>query len=246
MSDLGSATLDAPPGEGAKQSRDAAIYQRIYTAIVERHVAPGTKLPEDTLAEAFDVSRTLVRKALARLAHEGLLTIAPNRGARVARPTVSEAREVFTARQLLECAAMPVVVEALRARDLQSLRRRVAREREAERSQDARLSIRLSGDFHVALVAVTGNRPLVQFLRQLVARSSLIVAVYGRSGGQARSCRDHGELLELLAARDAEASRDWMAEHLRAVEETLGFDEAVSHSPDLKQLFAAIEPRGAL
>ena len=82
--------LGALQGEEAMtgNGRDEAIYRNLYAAIVENHLEPGTKLPEDTLAEAFAVSRTSIRKVLQRLAYERLVDIRLNRGATVAQPTV--------------------------------------------------------------------------------------------------------------------------------------------------------------
>ena len=95
---------------GSGSSRDEAIYRNLYAAIVENHLEPGTKLPEDTLGEAFGVSRTSIRKVLQRLAYERLVDVRLNRGATVAQPTVKDARDIFVARRIVECGVMPQVV----------------------------------------------------------------------------------------------------------------------------------------
>src|SRR5205085_2483695 len=63
-----------------------------------------TKLAEQKIADIFQVSRTLVRQALNRLSRDKLVTLEPARGARVAEPSVEEARQVFEVRQMLEAA----------------------------------------------------------------------------------------------------------------------------------------------
>ena len=50
------------------------------TAVVERRLAPGTKLAEQKLADRFGVSRTLVRQALNQLSRDRLVTLTPARG----------------------------------------------------------------------------------------------------------------------------------------------------------------------
>ena len=57
--------LQAAP---ALQDKDESIYQALMTAIVEHQLPPGSKLPEEALAEVFAVSRTGIRKVLQRLA----------------------------------------------------------------------------------------------------------------------------------------------------------------------------------
>ena len=82
--------------------RGSVIYKALWHAIIEQALQPGTKLPEDAIGEKFGASRTIVRAALARLAAEGLVELRRNRGAAVATPGWSEARDIFDVRIGLE------------------------------------------------------------------------------------------------------------------------------------------------
>src|SRR5690348_9977231 len=143
---------------------DERVHRELFDAIIDHRVPPGTPLPEDTLAGAFGVSRTVVRKALLRLGHEKLAELRPNRGAVVARPTVEEARAVFEARRVVEAAVVGAAVERARDADLEAVRARLAAEWAAERAGDRRTCLRLSGDFHRDLAAAAGNPVLAEFL----------------------------------------------------------------------------------
>ena len=101
------------------------IYDAVHDAVLDQRLAPGTKLTEARLAELFGVSRTIVRVALLRLAHDHIVKLSPNRGARIASPTVAETRQLFEARRLVECAAMPLAAERAAIRPLGELRRLV-------------------------------------------------------------------------------------------------------------------------
>jgi len=97
------------PGTGGSRGRDDAastatqrIVESITAAIAERRLMPGTKLAEQKLADIFRVSRTLVRQALNQLSRDRLVRLEPARGASVASPSVTEAKQVFEARQLIE------------------------------------------------------------------------------------------------------------------------------------------------
>ncbi len=223
--------------------QDSEIYNNIYTAIVEHYIAPGTKLPEDALAESFNVSRTIIRKVLLSLSHDGLITSEPKRGARVAQPTVAEAREVFEARRIMEAAVIPLIADVITAKDIKKLRSLVNDEKQAWLAHDARSAIRLSGKFHKALIAVTGNKRLFEFLRNLISRSSLIIAVYGTARDGNRSCHDHNDLLDLFEAGKAGECESWMDEHLRHVEATLDFGNSKSDALDFAQVFSEIGAR---
>lgn len=228
---------------GSGNGRDEAIYRNLYAAIVENHLAPGTKLPEDTLAEAFGVSRTSIRKVLQRLSYERLVDIRLNRGATVAQPTVKEARDVFAARRIVECGVMPQVVAKATPERIEGLGAIVQREHAAEARGDRREAIFLSGEFHVELAKVADNEAIADFLARLVSRSSLVIATYGAP--MAGSCRhsEHDDVLELIAAGDAPAAQQWMDRHLRDVERTVVLVEEAPEEPDLRKILDAVAQR---
>ncbi|KMZ13873.1 Transcriptional regulator, GntR family [Candidatus Burkholderia humilis] len=74
------------------------IYERIYLAILEHRLTPGTKLAEERLASIFKASRARVREALSKLAYEQIVEVFPKKGWFVAKPSVEQARDVFEAR----------------------------------------------------------------------------------------------------------------------------------------------------
>jgi DNA-binding GntR family transcriptional regulator len=90
----------SPPHE---TGRAETVYRDIHLAIVEHRLSPGTRLPEAHLAHVFGVSRTLVRQALQHLAHDHLVVLEPNRGARIAEPSIDEVRQLYEVRRLIEC-----------------------------------------------------------------------------------------------------------------------------------------------
>lgn len=224
-------------------ARDEAIYRNLRAAIVDNHLEPGTKLPEDTLAETFAVSRTGIRKVLQRLAHERLVDIRMNRGASVAQPSVKEARDVFAARRIIECGVLAQVVAKAGEDDFGALRRIVQAEHEADARGDRREAICLSGEFHIALARVAGNETITELLTGLVARSSLVIATFGsRCGGSCRHA-EHDDALALLAARDSEGVRAWMEQHLVEVERSVVPVEDGSGAPDLRRILEEVARR---
>src|ERR1700712_1276566 len=99
--------------DASKTLSKADIHERIYNAIVEHRLMPGTKLPEEHVAELFSVSRTQVRGVLQRLAVEQLVTLIPNRGAFVATPSADEARDVLGVRRTLEPAIVLRLIDRI-------------------------------------------------------------------------------------------------------------------------------------
>ncbi|MDR5899230.1 GntR family transcriptional regulator [Halomonas vilamensis] len=219
------------------EARHEPIYKALSDAIIEQRLKPGARLREDALAEVFNVSRTGVRKILQRLALEQLVTLTPRRGASVTRPTAEEAKDVFDARQLVECGLMPDVARQMEPNEAAVLREMARREREALRSGERSAAIKLSADFHVHLARLSGNTTLAAFVEQLCSRSSLILAVYGQRGHLGCESHDHDDLIGYLEANDGERAKAFMSRHLKAIEASLSMVEEDDSAPDLQQIF---------
>ncbi|MFW6345065.1 MAG: GntR family transcriptional regulator [Halomonas sp.] len=222
-------------GDGAE--RHEAIHRAISDAIIEHRLKPGARLREDALAEVFGVSRTGIRKILQRLALEQLVTLTPRRGASVTRPTADEAKDVFDARQMVECGLMPEVARRITADEAAELREMASREREALRSGEQSTAIRLSADFHTRLARLAGNATLADFVERLCFRSSLILAVYGNPGHLGCESHDHEDLIGYLETGNAERATAFMSRHLKAIEASLSIIEEADEAPDLHSIF---------
>ena len=205
-----------PPQRGSMPggSRASGLYQSILEAVVEHRLPPGAKLTEEQLGAVFGVSRTIVRSALQALAHDHIVTIARNRGAFVSAPTVADAHDVFFGRKLVEAAIAREVARRIEPGDIAQLRLVLDDEQEAMRRGDRQGAIRLSGAFHVAVAAICGEGVLTTFLRGLISRSSLVIALYGRGAASACGHDDHMQFLQALEARDGERAAALMSEHL--------------------------------
>jgi DNA-binding GntR family transcriptional regulator len=207
--------LPPPPrGAIAGGARAAGVYRSIHQAVVEHRLPPGAKLTEEQLAAVFGVSRTIVRSALQALAHDHIVTISRHRGAFVSAPTVADAHDVFKGRKLVEAAIAREVARQIGPGDIAALRAILDEEQEAMRRGDRPTVIRLSGAFHVAVAAVCGEGVLTTFLRGLISRSSLVIALYGRGAASACGHDDHVQFLQALEARDGERAAALMSEHL--------------------------------
>ena len=229
-------TLAAPKPRRRSRPSDVAVYRSVAEAIFEQRLAPGTKLTEDALGEIFGVSRTVIRKVLLRLAHDKVIEIRPNRGAVVARPTIAEARQVFEARRVVEAAIVAASCKTATGRTVARLRALVEEERRAHARGDRRGWIRLSGAFHLELAELAGNAVLADFLRALVARTSLIIALYEAPGKSACASDEHRALLDAIASGDERAAVPRMIGHLARCEEKLNLVNS-DRETDLRKVF---------
>jgi DNA-binding GntR family transcriptional regulator len=217
---------------------DAAIVDRVVAAVMEQKLAAGAKLPEAPLCEAFDCNRSQIRRVLIVLADRGVVTLHPNRGAFVASPDAGEARNVFEARRAIERSIVLTAASRIDAAMLKELRQNAQAGGAAEARGDRRESIRLSGHFHLRLAEAAGNAVLTRFLEDLVARTALIIGLYGSRATRSCSEADHDALLAALAERDGPRAADLMDRHLAHVEHLLDIRDVVETPADIRNVFA--------
>lgn len=223
----------------AKKPSESWIYDQVFGAILEQRLLPETKLTEKDLCDVFGVSRTIIRKVLLRLSLDKVVELRPNRGAVIAAPKADEVREIFEARRLLEDGIVAETCRKCTPDDAERLRDIARREHDCIHAGDNSGAIRLSGDFHVKLAAVAGNRPLGELLRQLVAQTSLAIARYVPPGLGMCADDDHSRLIDAIEAGDIEMSRRIMREHLLECERRLHLDTPETSS-DLHMVFADV------
>ena len=211
---------------GTQQIRDA-----IREAIVERRLSPGTKLSEADVGNLFNVSRTLARAALQALSYEGLVNVEKNRGAFVAYPSPEEARQIFAARRLVEPGILREAAARITPSDIQHLKQLLLEEGRlmVERGQTARRAeIKASGDFHLMLASLAGNAIMQRFMEELVARSSLVIALYGQSTASSCGHSEHGEIIAAIERRDLDRACHLMLHHISHIETDLDLRERKS------------------
>ncbi len=217
---------------------DAAIVERIVAAVMDQRLAAGAKLPEAPLCEAFESSRTQIRRVLVVLAERGVVTLHAHRGAFVASPDAEEARNVFDARRAIERAIVLAAAQRIDAGTLRELSANARAGGAAEARGDRSESIRLSGQFHLRLAEAAGNSVLTKFLEELVARTSLIIGLYGSRAARSCSEEEHETLVEALAAHDAPRAAEAMERHLTHIENLLDIRDAAEAPSDIRDVFA--------
>jgi DNA-binding GntR family transcriptional regulator len=226
-------------GAGADAGADGVgsgeVYERLWGAIIDHSLPPGTRLIEERLCEIFALGRTRLRQVLQRLAHERVVTLMPNRGAMVSKPSAQEAREVFAARRVIEAGTVSAFLANAARPKFKRLHEHLARERTAWRENDRRAAVRLSGEFHLIIAECAGNAILLEILRDLVSRSSLIIAMFQTPGGTSCPPDEHEQLAAALERRDAR-SVELMLQHLDQVLSELHLESIEPANIDLRSV----------
>lgn len=200
---------------------ESQMYRTIVDGVLAHRLTPGTKLPEPELCQLFDVGRATVRRVLEKLAHDGIVTLRPNKGAVISEPTPEETRTIFEARRALERALVELAVARVTDADLAQLRKQLDDEHAAMHRFDQPSWARLASDFHLRVAALAGNAVLQRYLVELVSRCSLIVGLYEPPGYAPCEHDEHAAIVECIAQRDAEGAIACMQAHLVDLEQRI-------------------------
>jgi DNA-binding GntR family transcriptional regulator len=224
-------------------------YEALRRAIIEQAIAPGTRLPEDELAAQFGVSRTPIRAVLARLQSEGLVQAGPRRTATVAEPSLAEGRKVFEVRRALEREAVRLVARRWTSACACRLEEIVKQEEQARQAKDSAASIRLAGDFHLALADMADNFLLHRYLAETVSRCSVILAVHSRPHSDDCAISEHRQIIDRLSSGSAGEAVDAMDAHIDAIVQRASLETGERRPAPLSEVLgryaAELEPRPA-
>lgn len=203
-----SSTVTTAPGHfPGKSSMSAMVADRLRQAIVNADFDFGEALSEESLAAAFEVSRTPVREALYVLQLEGLVSIVPKSGTYVFTPNPDDIVEMCEYRAGLELHA----AELAAARDPKALADTLEdislRMKAALREGNIRRYGQLDTLYHLEFLEKSGNRYLMQGYRMIMGRVSTLrtqLALNARNEPK-RSMKDHELMIGLV--REGNISR---------------------------------------
>lgn len=215
------------------------IVDRIYEAVLERKLPPGTKLNEAVLCKTFGAGRMRIRKALLLLSSQGLVDLEANRGAFIAAPSKEESLAVYQARLALEPSVARLATDHLNSTWQNKAEGLLEREKQARKSDDRRLAIRLSGEFHVLLAKMTGNPILTRMVKELVTRSSLIIGLYGNFEEPLCSDDEHSEILQAIISGDGEQASVFISDHLKHIQNDLNLDKEMPDKLDISAILGS-------
>jgi len=221
------------PLAGRAATLSAQIVAEVRDALFDKRLKVGDTLgTEKDIAARAGVSRIVARDALRTLEALGIVEIkvGAGGGARIARGNPwlfaegfavqlelsgIEVREIMDAQRAVECVAAELAATNATVADLAKLRRLLEESAAVIRDVDA--YTRACFAFHLAVAEASHNRVLVV---QLISLQH--VAWPARNRTLTRQVANHiqkvhGELVDLIEARDAGAARRLMDEHVSMI-----------------------------
>ena len=194
------------------------VLQRVRAEIISGQSLPGTMYSVPSLAASLGVSSTPVREALLELSRGGLVEPMRNRGFKVVEPTLTELRNLFDMREVLELHAA-VLVAANPPRDLPTVRACADQIAKAVETDDVQLYLEADRNYHRDFIAAAGNDLLTETVMGLRDKMRLY-GISSRAGleRQQASVPEHYRLIELALAGETAALTALLKTHIRSWE----------------------------
>ena len=218
----------ARPESRAKNGRSRGTgshraYEALWRRIVTLEMDPGVAVDESTLVRELGLSRTPLREALIRLASEGLITLAPNRGASVAAMEFSRVQENLEALDLLQRAVTRLAAERRTTADIAAIESQCGAFERAARRRDPAHMIEANWEFHTAIGKASHNAYIEKHYKEVlvdglrIARLAMAYECYGSEAAYRRHVdkilKEHRKMTVLIALGDADRAESVAATH---------------------------------
>jgi DNA-binding GntR family transcriptional regulator len=201
-----------------EQNLREQVLQQVRAEIISGQSMPGSMYSVPTLAASLGVSTTPVREALLELVRGGLIEPVRNRGFRVIEPSLTELRNLFDLRELLELHAASIVA-AKPKKNLKELSHFADEIARAVRTEDIKAYLEADRCFHRILTAAADNGRLTEMVMSLRDQMRLY-GIRSRAGlqRQSESVPEHYAIIKFATSGNVEALTKLLRRHIRAWE----------------------------
>jgi DNA-binding GntR family transcriptional regulator len=187
---------------------------RLTREILSGGADPGERLVEEQLTRRFGISRAPLREALRLLAQRGLVEHMPRRGVRVAILSDVDIQELYAVRDVLERHAVAATPADA---DLSGITSAMKAMQEADARGDRFDVATAHREFHVAVVALAGNRQLTAVYESVLVKIQLYMALNLRREAEVARPHDgvhrHERLFDAVSDRDPDAVIAALGDH---------------------------------
>ena len=183
------------------------VFNTLRQGILTGILAPGERLLEIHLAERLGVSRTPIREAIRMLELEGLVTMAPRRGAEVARISKDDIRDVLEVRLVLDSLATKLACERITPEQIEELRSAAEGFAQATRTGDVTQIAQADVRFHDVILAASHNKRLVQMVNNLAERIYRYRLEYIKdTANHPRLIEEHARIMDCVINKDVDSA----------------------------------------
>lgn len=198
------------------------VFHTLRNAILTGDIEPGERLMEIKLAQKLGVSRTPIREAIRKLELEGLVVMAPRRGAQVAKITENDMTEVLEVRAVLEGLAVELACEKVTKQQVAQMHVEMVAFEKAVQGNDAVAIAAQDVKFHDTIYHATGNRRLVQILNNLREQMYRYRMEYIKDENKRQELvKEHENIVKAIEQGDKKKAKEYINLHIHNQEKSI-------------------------
>jgi DNA-binding GntR family transcriptional regulator len=191
-------------------------YLSIREKILSLQYKPGFQLKEIPLAQEYDLSRSMIRKAIARLAGEGLVKTFPNRGAFVTSLTREEVEEIFEVREAIEIQGARLATRRANRDELDRIDHRLIRSEQSSIRGNLKGYYLPEMDFHHEIMKLSKNKTLITIWEGLQTKLHLLRIQSAIVGDRyLKAIEEHKEILASIYQNRPDETEKLLVLHIR-------------------------------
>ncbi|WP_127143008.1 GntR family transcriptional regulator [Pelagibacterium montanilacus] len=201
--------LDGKQGDLVRNS----VYQKLRSDVLSCALRPGQMLQEKELVDRFSVSRSPIRDALLKLEEQGLVEVMPRKGYRVRRIDLSDVRDMYSVRHMLERETVSMMIETASDDVMEGLEAF----RTLERAPDLGQWISYNRNFHLYIALNCGNARLARLSQDMIEEFDRLTYVSVTSSSDLSLdvfVREHGGIIDALKARNKRQAISQAKDHI--------------------------------
>ncbi|MEE0809783.1 GntR family transcriptional regulator [Blautia sp.] len=191
------------------------VFNTLRRAILKGELKPGERLMEIALADKLGVSRTPIREAIRKLELEGLVVMAPRKGAKVASITERDLNDVLEVRKGMEVLAISLACKRITGEELEKLETIEQSFQKLIESGNLTELAEMDVKFHDTIYQATNNQRLVQLLNNLREQMYRYRMEYLKDIAVRRTlAEEHKAICRALRERDEQQAEEYVSIHI--------------------------------
>lgn len=198
-----------------------AIYLDLKKQILSGRLLPGSRLVESTLADQWQVSRTVIREVIKQLELEGFVKIVPYKGTEISRFSLEDIAEIYEIQASLEGMAAGLAVQRVGKMEIRQLRQ-IHQQLNKALHKNPEDWQKINVSFHQFFIGKCGNQRLQNLIKnhrdQFARYWRIILSIPGQ---REKNTEGHEKILQAIAKGDVLKVRLAMEEHIRQAAQNL-------------------------
>ncbi|MCC5971127.1 MAG: GntR family transcriptional regulator [Pararhodobacter sp.] len=191
------------------------VYQKLRSEVLSCELRPGQLLQERDLVGRLNVSKSPIRDALLKLEEQGLIEVLPRKGYRVRRIDISDVRDMYGLRQILERECIALMIDSAPAAVLEGLEAF----RQGPPSPDLATWIDYNRAFHTYIAVHCGNARLARIAQEMIEQFDRFTYVSVTSSDDLSLdlfVREHGEIIDAIRAGNKRLATARARDHIQS------------------------------